>query len=69
MGPLEQRVTELMERAINADPTMLATMTAMDDPNRELTQEEMNGLFWSAWGGSRDAILHIAREIDQAREA
>ncbi len=63
MASLEQRVRELTGRAVARQPAML--QSAVNGEPLQGSQSEVNQLVIAALGGVYDALIEIAREIDE----
>jgi hypothetical protein len=65
VADLEERVRELMTHSVARDPGVLEASTG----GRALsgTQKEVNGVLMAAVQGLREAILEIARDVDELR--
>jgi hypothetical protein len=63
MGSLEQRVRELTGRAVAREPAVL--QSAVNGEPLHGSQSEVNQLVIAALGGVYDALIEIAREIDE----
>ncbi|MBV9337590.1 MAG: hypothetical protein JO243_17025 [Solirubrobacterales bacterium] len=69
MGPTEKKITDMVEQAIKRDPQMLAAETGLIGGSTGVTQDDMNRIQWAAWRGVREAVIALAREIDELRDA
>jgi hypothetical protein len=65
---LEQRVNELMDRAVEASAPMLEATTGQLDPNVPLPVAAHMEIIHGRIAGVRDAIILLAREIDELRD-
>jgi hypothetical protein len=63
MASLEQRVRELTGRAVAREPAVL--QSAVNGERLRGSQSEVNQLVIAALGGIYDALIEIAREIDE----
>jgi hypothetical protein len=65
MESLEQRVRELTAHAVARDPSVLDA--AMGGTPLKGSQREVNRIVMSALTGIHQALIEIAREIDEIR--
>lgn len=63
MGPIEEQVAKIMERAFEGSAPVLKR-TVVGDDGELLTPREMFDLLLSFDKGLKDAILALAREMD-----
>ena len=69
MGPVEEEVNKIMERAFEGDPAMLERSTGLTDSGSLLTPLDMFTLLMSVYAGLQDAIRVLARQIDNLHDA
>jgi hypothetical protein len=63
VGDLEQRVRDLTAHAVARDPAVLEATTG-GEPLKG-TQKDVNRILMNALSGIHDALLEIARAVDQ----
>jgi hypothetical protein len=66
MGDLEQRVRDLTSHAVARDPSVLEASTG--GAPLKGSQEEVNRILMGAVSGIHDALIEIARAIDELRD-
>jgi hypothetical protein len=67
VGELEQRVRDLTAHAVARDPAVLDATTG-GEPLKG-SQAEVNRILMGALGGVHEALLEVARAIDELRGA